>query len=444
MELVRNRAALTAFVKRMCTPAAVRTAALGGALLVAATAAVADDWPTFRGENRTAVAPDQDLLEEWPADGPALLWKAEGTGRGYSSLAIAGDRLYTLGDGLQDAGDDDEYLMCLDRQTGKRIWLAKTGPAWNEGNESWQSSRSTPTVDGNRVYAITAAGELICCDATSGDEVWRKHLVDDFGGKKADGWGYSESVLVDGDQVICTPGGEKATMVGLNKKTGELIWQCSREGDRGAGHASIVISHVGDEKIYVQTTGSGALGVRARDGQLQWSYPIDRTTAVIPTPIVRDDLVFFTAGYRRGGALLRQVAKGDGAVVVEEVYGLNPKLANKHGGLVLVGDYLYGDSDDAGIPFCAEFATGEVLWQKRGSGNGSIAVAAADGHLYLHYANGTVVLAKADSDDYTEAGSFEAPGSGERPSWTHPVICDGRLYLREQGVILCYDVRAPQ
>ena len=177
-------------------------------------------------------------------------------------------------------------------------------------------------------------------------------------------------------------------------------------------------------------------------GALHWRYPIDQTVAVIPTPIIRGDLVFFSAGYRRGGALLRQVPQADGGVTIEEIYGLNTDLANKHGGIVLVGDHLYGDSDDKGIPFCAELMTGKILWKQRGSGKNSATMMAADGHIYIRYSDGTLSLVKADPAEYREVGSFTVPGSGERPSWAHMVILDGLLYLREDDAILCYDLRA--
>lgn len=400
------------------------------------------DWPTFRGPDRSAVSNERGLLQEWPEGGPKLAWEAKGVGRGYSSAVVADGRVYTLGDGLAGVPDQDEYLICLDRQNGREHWKSKTGPAWNQGKPNWQSSRGTPTVDSDRVYVVTASGELICCNTADGHERWRKNLKTDFGGLKADNWGYSESVLIDGERLICTPGGEKATLVALAKRTGETVWTAVSPGDRGAGHASIVIAEVGGTRVYVQSTGGGALGVRAADGTLLWSYPIDKTTAVIPTPIVRGDLVFFDAGYKRGGALLRQVAKPDGTVAIEELYPLKPNLGNKHGGIVLVGDYLYGDSEDTGVPFCAELATGEIRWQKRGSGKGSAAMAAADGRLYILYSDGTAVLAKADPEGYTEVGWFKTPGEGERPSWAHPVIADGKLYLRVHDRVLCYDVRA--
>ena len=415
--------------------------ALSAILASGPIGAFAADWPTFRGADRTAVSKETGLLPEWPEAGPPLAWEVTGTGRGYTSLAIVGDRIYLLGDGISDVEDQDEYLMCLSRKDGSRLWATKIGPAWNEGNPAWQSSRSTPTVDDGRVYALTARGELICCDAKSGQEQWRKNLKDYFGGKKADGWGYSESVLIDGDKLICTPGGEKTTMAALDKRTGETIWTAVREGDRGAGHASAVIAEIGGVREYVQTTGGGALGVRAADGKVLWSYPIDKTTAVAPTPILSGDLVFFSAGYKRGGALLKQMADGEGGVTIEEVYGLKPELSNKHGGIVLVDGHLFGDTDATGVPFCADLMTGEVAWKGRGSGRGSIAVAAADGRLYLHFDNGTMVLAKADPEGYAEVGSFTVPHSGERPSWSHPVILDGKLYLRENDAVLCYDIR---
>ena len=409
--------------------------------VVLAAPCLADDWPTFRGAERTGVARDTDLLETWPAAGPKLVWQTAGAGRGYASLAIASDRIFTLGDGLSTAADKDEYLTCFDRASGRQLWMTKTGQPWAEGPESWQSSRSTPTADGSAVYVLTPHGQLVACAAADGRELFRIDLKTQFGGKKGDSWGYSESVLVDGDRLVCTPGGEQATMVALDKKTGKLIWACPVKGDRGAGHSSIVIARLANRKIYVQTTAAGAFAVDAATGSFLWAYPIDQTTAVIPTPIVRGDLVFFSAGYKRGGALLRQVAGPGDSGTVQEGYGLKKDLANKHGGIVLMGDHLYGDSDDAGIPFCAELATGNVVWKKRGSGKGSATVTGADGHVYVRFADGTLALVKADPAGYEEVAAFKIPGSDARPSWAHSVILDGRLYLREQDAILCYDLQ---
>ena len=397
-----------------------------------------NNWPTFRGSDRTGVAPDTDLLEQWPEAGPKLVWEAKGVGRGYAGVAISGGKFFTLGDGPSTESDKDEYLACFNLADGSHLWSAKTGAPWTAGKPTWQSSRSTPTVDQDRVYVITPAGKLFCF-STDGEEQWQIDLKAEFKGKKAEQWGYSESVLIDGDLLICTPGGPQNTMVALNKRTGEKVWSTKRKGDRGAGHSSIVISEIGGTRVYVQMTGSGAMGVRAKDGSLLWTFDIDKTTAVIPTPIIRDDLVFISVGYKRGGALLRQVAEGD-QVSAEVVYELNTKLSNKHGGVVLVGDHVYGDSDDKGTPFCADLITGEIKWKSRGSGKKSASIAAADGHLYIRYSDGTMTLVEANPNGFRETGSFKVPGSGDRPSWAHPVILDGKLYLREGDSVLCYDI----
>ena len=355
--------------------------------------------------------------------------------------AIAEGKIFTLGDAPSTAEDKDEYLLCFS-DGGKPLWKTKTGKAWSSGQENWQSSRSTPTVDGGMVYVVTPHGDVVCCSTTDGNELWRKNLKSDFGGNKADGWGYSESVLIDEDRVVCTPGGPTATMVALNKNTGEVIWKCSRQADRGAGHASIVMARIGDTRVYLQTTGSGAMAVRAQDGKLLWTNTFDATIAVAPNPIVHGDLVFFSAGYGRGGALIQQVQQND-EIRATAVYGWRRELANKHGGVILMENCLFGDSDDRGLPFCADLKTGKLLWRSRGSGQGSVAMAGADGCLYLRFSDGTMTLAKAASSGYRETGSFRIPGSGELPSWSHPAIADARLFLREQDSILCYDLQRP-
>lgn len=405
---------------------------------------VGDDWPTFRGPNRTAVVNDPKLLKSWPAEGPKLLWETSGAGRGYASLAIVGDKMFTLGDGLSTQKDADEYLSCFDRATGKQLWATKTGTPWTDHkDDSWNSSRGTPTVDDGRVYIVTPSGLLICCQAADGKEIWKKHLKNDFGGKKADSWGYSESVLVDGNKILCTPGGSSSTVVALDKKTGETLWTCKNPDDRGAGHSSIVISKVGNMKVYVQSTGSGLMGF-SETGSLQWTYPAS-ATAVIPTPIIRNDLIFYPVGYKKGGALVQQVPSSDGSVTLKEIYPFNVKLANKHGGVVLVGDHVYGDSDSDGAPFCADLMTGEERWKRSkgtGAGSGSAVVIAGGDQLYIRYANGVMALVEANPKEYKEVGSFKIPDSGKRPSWSHPVILDGKLYVRENDKVLCYDIRA--
>jgi outer membrane protein assembly factor BamB len=401
----------------------------------------ADDWSQWRGPDRSDVSRETGLLKKWPEGGPKLVWETKGAGSGYASVVISKGKVFTLGDAPSTAEDKNEYVLCFDDNTGKQLWKTQVGRPDSHG---YSGARSTPTIDGERLYVITPYGVLLCLETANGKIEWQKDLTKEFGGGKGDGWGYSESPLIDGDRVICTPGKEKNTMVALDKTNGKTIWTTSRKGDRGAGHASIVISEVGGDRVYVQTTAGGALGVRAKDGKLLWSYPFG-ATAVIPTPIVRGDLVFVAAGYGRGGALLRQVADSEGNVKIEEVYGLKSVLSNKHGGIVLVGDYLYSDTDDSSNPHCAELMTGKLQWKERGSGSGSAAITAADGHLYIRFANGKMVLAEANPKAFREISSFKIPGAtGKPPSWSHPVVCNGRLYLREQDKVFCYDIKNGQ
>ncbi|MCA9134732.1 MAG: PQQ-binding-like beta-propeller repeat protein, partial [Planctomycetales bacterium] len=217
---------------------------------------------------------------------------------------------------------------------------------------------------------------------------------------------------------------------------------CVRPDDVGAGHSSIVISHVGGQKVYVQNTGGGPMGIAADSGQLLWSYDMRPPTAFIPTPVIQDDYVFTVAGYKLGGALLQQVPQAAGGVAIKEIYGVKSELGNKHGGVIRVGDQLYAGAEDQNILYCADMLTGEVRWKKRGSGANSIAVIAADGKLYVRFQNGVVAMGKLDPDGFEEVSSFTTPGSGDsqQPSWAHPVISNGQLLLREGDAILCYRI----
>jgi outer membrane protein assembly factor BamB len=394
------------------------------------------DWPQWRGPERNGCSKETGLLTSWPKDGPPLLWKASGVGNGYASVSIAGGKLFTLGNQGKST-----YVFALNLADGKLLWSAEVGrPGSNLG--------CTPTVDGKLLYAIGQDGDLVCVETDSGQVKWRRHLKKDFGGT-CGGWNYTESPLVDGDKLVCTPGGKDAALVALNKNTGEVIWKCPSPFNRPtAGYSSIVIAEVGGVRQYVQLMHDGVIGVAAKDGKLLWQYG-DRgdrfagNTANIPTPIVRGDEVFCVAGYGRGGGLVKLVPAG-GGVKAEEVY-FNRTLNNKHGGVVLVGDYLYGDRDESGNPYCAEVSTGKVVpgWQKRGEseGRGSVSVTYADGHLYFRYQNGIVALVEANPAGYKEKGSFKIPNAGGAPSWSHPVVVGGRLYLREKDMVWCYDVK---
>lgn len=410
------------------------------AWLLGGSGTLAEDWPSFRGTDRSGVYRGEKLLSSWPEGGPRMLWQSGGAGRGYATVAVAGGRLFTLGDGVSTQSDADEYLSCFNDQSGQLIWQVKTGPAWNQGRESWQSSRSTPTVDGDRVYVITPFGQLVCCQVSDGSKLWQVHLMDDLGGVKADSWGYSESPLVDGDRLIVTPGGPEATVVALDKRTGAVLWTCQRAEDKGAGHACVVISDVQGRRVYVQNTANGPIGIDPDSGKLLWEHKLPPPVAFIPTPIVKDELVFSVGGYGLGGVLLRQRPTGDGSVAIEEVYPVNKELSNKHGGVVLVGDHLYFGAEDRAVLMCVELKSGETVWRQRGPGRDSVAVTASTDQIFFRFADGTLAMVAADPREYRLLGQFTIPGSGERPSWAHPSLANGRLYLREGDTILCYDL----
>jgi len=389
----------------------------------------ANDWPQFRGPNRDDISKETGLLQSWPEEGPPRVWRIKGLGSGYSTVSVAGDRIYTLGN-----KDNVSKLFALKKSDGDIIWSSEVGPAG--GNLG-----CTPTVDGDRVYALGQEGDLVCLKTANGDRIWHRNLLKDFGGSKG-GWNYCESPLVDGEHVIVTPGGKEATMVALDKKSGETVWKCAIDiGSNQAGYSSIVIANVGGVRQYVQLLDGGLVGV-STDGKQLWKYEkLGPNTANIPTPVVLKDEILGVAGYGKGGALLKLTLNGS-EIDADEVY-FKRDLTNKHGGVLVVGDYIYGDTDDQGRPFCAEVKTGKIVWKRKGNegqGRGSASVTYADGRLYFHYDNGVVALVEASPDGYKETGSFKVETDG--PAWAHPVVSGGRLYLREGDSLYCYDVKA--
>ncbi len=409
------------------------------AVVCEAAGSAAPSWPQWRGPRRDDIASDKGLLAKWPENGPPLEWTGEGLGTGYSSISIENGRIYTMGD-----RQDGEYLICLDSKNGGELWAKNIGEGWKDGGP-----RCTPAVVGNLVYALTPHGVLVCASSENGSLRWQKNFAKDFGGKMMSGWGYSESPLVDGDRLICTPGADEAAVVAMDRKTGETIWKSKIEKCGGAGYSSIVKCNPGGVEQYVTVLGKtgGAVGVRTSDGKLLWrNDSVAGKVANIPTPIVRGDYVFYSTGYDDGGSvLLKIVPKGD-EQAAEEVYRKAANdLRNHHGGVVLVGDYLYGGhGQNQGLPFCINFQTGESTWKRqRGPGDRSAAVTCADGKLYFRYENGLMALVEANPREYKLISTFMIP-DGSTPSWSHPVIAGGRLYLRDKERLLCYDIRDPK
>jgi outer membrane protein assembly factor BamB len=389
---------------------------------------VATEWSQWRGPKRDGISPETGLLKSWPRGGPALVWRVTDLGGGYSTPSFSKGKIF----GMSYRGSD-EVVWALDANTGREVWATRIAQAARV--DYGQGSRSTPTVDGGLVYALGVSGDVACLDAATGVERWHRNLEKDFGGHRP-GWGYSESILVDGDKVVCTPGGSNGAVVAINKANGELIWQ-SKEFTDGPAYASLVITNIDGVRQYVQMTHASIAGIAADSGTLLWRYARNGPTAAVPTPIVSGDLVYATSGYGAGCHMIKLVGR-DRTITPQEVYA-NDVMTNHHGGVVLVGDHLYGFSDSKGW-VCQNLKSGELVWNDRGKlGKGAITY--ADGLLYLRSERGTVALIEATPNGYAEKGRFEQPDRSSHQAWPHPVITGGRLYLRDQDVLLCYDVK---
>jgi outer membrane protein assembly factor BamB len=392
------------------------------------------DWPQWQGGNRDGKSLERGFLKTWPAEGLKLIWKAGNLGEGYAGVSVVGNRLYAMG-GLSDAN----AIMAIDTKDGKILWSTKFGVAGLVGNASsgnvFPGPRGTPTVDGDRLYGVDHRGQFICVTSNDGKIQWKRHFVDDFGGT-VPRWGFAESPLVDGNQVVATPGGPKGAIVALNKQTGDVIWQ-SREFTDEAQYSSIVAAEIGGVHHYVQLTSESVVGISPKDGSVLWKAARPGRVAVIPTPVVDGDYVYVTSGYDVGCNLFK-VALKDGKFTVEQVYS-NRNMVNQHGGVVKVGEHLYGYSDSKGL-VCQNFLTGDIVWGERERVKKG-AVSYADGMLYFREErSGDMVLIEADPKGYSEKGRFKQPDRAKEMAWPHPVFAAGRFYLRDQNALLCYDL----
>ena len=397
--------------------------------VLTATPLLSADWPQWRGAGRVGHSPDTSILAPWPKSGPKQAWIFKDAGIGYSSFSIVGTRLFTMG-----ARQESEQVICLDATTGKELWATSLGPVYE--NNWGDGPRSTPTVDGDHLYALSATGILACLNIKDGTEVWKVDVVKSLGGE-LQGWGYTESVLIDGDHVICTPGGQQGTMAALHKKTGAVVWQSSKlKGP--AQYSSPIRIEVNGQPQYAQLLMNKVVGIAPKDGALLWETSFPGRVAVIPTLVFHDNSVYATAGYGTGCPMI----KLDGAepeVVYEE-----KSITNHHGGVIVVDGKIYGHSDKGGWT-CQDFLTGKIEWQDESLGKGTCTYAA--GHLICVNENdGTVVLATAKPDKWQEISRFKlAPQTSLRKKegriWSHPVVVNGRLYLRDQDLIFCYNVK---
>lgn len=406
--------------------------------LAAGSAATAADWPQWQGPDRNAMSKETGLLKEWPADGPPLAWKVKGLGGGDSAPSVANGKIFGMG-----ARGGDEVVWCLSEADGKEVWSAKVGATVQQRMpQSKEGPGGTPTVDGERVYAVGMGGDLVCLQVQDGKEVWRTSFTKDFGGK-APTWSYRESPLVDGDKLVCTPGGADATVVALDKATGKTIWKSAVPGSRGAAYASVIAIDAAGQRQYVAYTAGTLAGVAPADGKVLWKYDraASRTGINCSTPVYHDGQVFASAAYGTGGGLVKLSKDGANGVKADEVY-FTKKMENHHGGMILLDGCLYGahGGNGGGMLACLDFKTGNTLWDERPVEKGSIAF--ADGRLYYRTEGGTVLLIEPSAKEYVERGKFKQPDRSRAPAWAHPVVANGKLYIRDQDLMFCYDVKA--
>lgn len=433
----------------------MRTARLAFSVwILMSSVGMADDWPQYRGPRRDDVSLETGLLKTWPASGPPLAWTYKDAGRGYSGVAVVGDRLYTIG-----ARGETEYLIALDigavtDGTVREAWAAEVGPLFDFQGNNWSAGPSaTPTVDGKLIYALGGKGDLICVQAADGRLRWQKNLPADLGaevnpiggGPKKLGWGFAWSPMVDGDQLVCVPGGPQGTLAALDKLTGNVVWR-SREVTDQAAYTSPMLAEFGGVRQYVALTNWGMFGVAAQDGKLLWNYRRQPAfgTEVVNSPIIHGEFVYTTVGAGQGCDLLRITRTGD-AFSAESVY-TNKNMTNHHGNVVLIGGHIYGFSEGKGW-MCQTLETGEAVWTDKSKLRAG-SLTSAEGQIYcFSEENGTAVLLEATKSGWNESGRFKLPelATSRKPSgriWTPPVISGGRLFLRDQELLYCYDVRA--
>lgn len=405
------------------------------AILAVATASMifisspihAEDWNQFRGPNRDNLCSETGLADEWPSGGPLKVMTITGLGEGYSTVSVVADRLYTMGN-----VDGAEQVIAIDRTTGEVVWRARNGNEYREGQGN--GPRGTPTVVDGKVYALGGNGDLGCYDATNGETIWQKNILAEFGGDNIT-WGISESVLIDGNTLVCTPGGSRATVVALNAKTGASKWGARVPNNPQASYASAMVAKTGRVKQYVVFTSKGVVGLRASDGTVLWGHDkCSNSTANCATPLVFGRWVFSSSDYGTGAELIELRASGN-RISSNTAYHTRD-MKNHHGGMVHLDGFVYGSNGD--ILACLNLKTGKPTWRERSMKG---AVVYADKKIVFRHEDGDVVLLAANSRVYKELGRFAQPERSGRPAWSHPVIANGQLYLRDMDKLLVYDLK---
>jgi outer membrane protein assembly factor BamB len=399
----------------------------------------AQDWSQWRGPNRDGVYRETGLNLNWAETKPALAWTFRQAGVGYSSPAIVGTTLYCLG-----AENGQDFVFALDTETGNLKWKQVLGPQYVDGQNRGNGARGSITVDGDRLYFVRGKGEVHCVAAADGRMIWQKEFIRDFGGKLMSDWGFSESLLVDGNFVICTPGGTGGTLVSLDKNSGNLVWRSTGWAD-DAGYSSPIAADVNGVRQYIQQSSKGVAGISARDGRLLWKVDIaGYRTAVIPSPIYQNNMVYVTSGYGAGCNYIRLTREGDG-FKADVVYA-NTNMTNQHGGVVLMSGHIYGFHDAQGL-VCQNLSTGESVWAERQQGLFKGAVLGVNDRLLLQSERGGLLaIVAASPQGWREFGRMEFPErtkieNADNMIWTHPVIANGKLYVRDHDLLFCYKLK---
>jgi outer membrane protein assembly factor BamB len=399
--------------------------------LCAALSQKPGEWPCFHGQDRKNISTETGLLKKWDEKGPALLFTISGLGEGYSTVAISDGIIYTAG-----SAGNQSFLYAFDL-SGKLLWKKPNGSAWSV-TVSWASSyngpRSTPTVDNGVVYHLSEAGRLTAFKAKTGDIAWSRDIRKDYNAEMPM-YGYSESILIDGDNLYLRTGSNKSYEACLNKKTGATVWT-SGEIPGDYGYNSMIVKDFGGFHQVIGATNTCYYSLDAKNGNLLWKadfknkYDINCSDA-----IVYNDYVFLTSGEGKGSMLIKLKKTGNG-ITTEKVWETE-LMDNYHGGVILYNGNLYGAGSEPRIWYCLDFMTGKMMWKSNGAGS----LTCADGMLYLYDEKGSIKLVGATPDKFEKTGEFRVPKGGEGPNWAHPVVCGGRMYLRHSDKIFVYDIR---
>ncbi|MGQ9574177.1 MAG: PQQ-binding-like beta-propeller repeat protein [Thermoguttaceae bacterium] len=386
-------------------------------------------WPRFHGPNGDNICHEIGLLKKWSDDGPQLLWKAKGIGEGYAGVSLAHGLIYTCGN-----LDEKTMITALDLD-GNIKWQVPNGPAWTG---DYPGTRGTPTIDGDWLYHESPLGEVICLDARTGQKLWGLNILKEFDAENIT-WALAESLLIDGQRVICCPGGNRASVAALDKLTGKTIWTARPTGDKAA-YATPALAEYQGLRMILAMTQNALIGVNADSGDLLFRHE-HRTSWDVnaTTPIFHDGQIFITSGYGSGSEMLKLKVEGQEASV--EVLWQSKELDNHHGGVLLLDGYLYGAAHNRnrGGWVCLEWKTGKKMYAERGVGKGSLTC--ANGMLYTLSENGDVGLVKATPTRHELISKFRLPKGGKGPTWAHPVVCGGTLYIRHGDLLYAYDVR---